>query len=190
MARRPEPPPRLLSMLNKFSYEGPETIVKALFHLGCFNHVPTCPGCGSPVRLEVFTTRKKVKGEVREYASATLRRCKTSCHSPISLVENTLWKKVRDRTLFIFTVDGFVNRWTTTSIAQSGQSLERTVSKYLRLIKNALHLEVEETKRRLFLEGRTRVQIDESHVFTRKYSVGRVLATTTQGWVFGVVEDK
>ena len=34
------------------------------------------------------------------------------------------------------------------------------------------------------------MQIDESHVFTKKNKVGRVLATTSYRRVFGIIEDK
>ena len=70
-------------------------------------------------------------------------------------------------------------------------SREDTISKYYRFIKNAIHKEVQEELQSFVLGGEgERVQIDESHVFTRKYNVGRVLVTTTFKWVFGIVEDK
>ena len=57
------------------------------------------------------------------------------------------------------------------------------------LFKNALYLENEEEKRNMVLGGRgTVVQGDESHVFARKYNIGRVLAITEHGWMFGMVE--
>ena len=52
-------------------------------------------------------------------------------------------------------------------------------------------MEIQEQLQSFVLGGEgERVQIDESHVFTRKNNVGRVLVTTTYGWVFGIIEDK
>ena len=54
-----------------------------------------------------------------------------------------------------------------------------------------LYIEIEEQLESFVLGGEgVRVQIDESHEFTRKHNVGRVLVTTTYGWVFGIIEDK
>ena len=93
--------------------------------------------------------------------------------------------------MFIFAVGGFINRCTTASFATLTGSREDTISKYYRFIKNAIHKEVQEELQSFVLGGEgERVQIDESHVFTRKYNVGRVLVTTTFKWVFGIVEDK
>ena len=99
----------------------------------------------------------------------------------------------RDRgpTLFVYAVGGFLERQSTVSVARSTGSREDTVSGYYRIIKNALHLEVEESLPTFALGGEgQRVQIDESHVFTRKYNVGRTLTITKYGWVFGIIEDK
>ena len=106
-------------------------------------------------------------------------------------MENPIWADVADRTLFIFVVGGFINRWSITSIAAMTGSREDTISKYIRVIKNAIHTVIVEELPTFVLGGvGERVQIDESHVFTRKNNVGRVLATTTDGWVFGIIEDK
>ena len=60
----------------------------------------------------------------------------------------------------------------------------------MKIIKNALYLENEEEKRNIVLGGRGAVvQGDESHVFARKYDIGRVLAITEHRWLFGMVED-
>ena len=60
----------------------------------------------------------------------------------------------------------------------------------MKIIKNALYLENEEEKHNMVLGSRGSViQGDESHVFARKYNIGRVLAITEHGWLFGMVED-
>ena len=113
------------------------------------------------------------------------------CRVHISLVEHTIWEEIGDRTLFVFVVGAFLNRWSTTTVAQMTGSREDTVSKYLKVIKNAIHLEVEAMKKDFVLGGECgRVRMDESHVFTRKNDVGRVFEMTKQGWVFGVIENK
>ena len=71
------------------------------------------------------------------------------------------------------------------------QSNKETFSKNIKIIKNALHLETEEEKQTMKLGGGDcTVQIDESHVFRRKYNIGRQLKITEHGWLFGMVEDK
>ena len=107
------------------------------------------------------------------------------------LCDNTIWSVVKDRVLFVYAVNTFLNRATTQSIVNDTECKPMTAEKYLRIIKNALFLENEEEKRTMLLGGRgEKVQADESCVFSRKYGVGRVLELTQQGWVFGVVEDK
>ena len=69
-------------------------------------------------------------------------------------------------------------------------SREDTISEYFRVIKNAIHIDVEQSLETFSLDGDGEVvQIDESHVFSRKYNVGRTLVMTSHGWVFGAVED-
>ena len=58
------------------------------------------------------------------------------------------------------------------------------------ILKNALHLEMEEQVTDMMLGGNdVVVQIDESHLFKNKYNVGRIPQTMRQVWVFGMVED-
>ena len=76
-------------------------------------------------------------------------------------------------------------------MSDATQSCEETISKYIKIIKNALHLETENEKRTMIFGGPDcTVQNDESHVFRRKYNVGRQLKITEHGWLFGMVEDK
>ena len=66
----------------------------------------------------------------------------------------------------------------------------KTVTKYMWILKNALHLEMEEQVTDMMLGGNdVVVQIDESHLFKNKYNVGRIPQTMRQVWVFGIVED-
>ena len=53
---------------------------------------------------------KKVGSEERTYTTARMRCSKKQCHVTVSILENTIWADVADRTLFIFVVVGFINR--------------------------------------------------------------------------------
>ena len=128
--------------------------------------------CGSPVKLEVSRTKKIVGGSVKCYVSGRMRCCRKACRVVISLFENNIWSEIGDRKLFIYVVGGFLDRQSTVSVAASTGSREESLASFA-----------------LGGEGE-RVQIDESHVFTRKYNVGRTLAITWLGWVFGIIEDK
>ena len=173
MCLREQPESHLEPLFNTNTFGGQVVIMQSLFHLGCFSHVDKCPSCGSPVKFETVKTSKRVGDEERVYTTCRLRCCKKMCRIHISLVEHTIWEEIGDWTLFVFVVGAFLNRWSTTTVAQMTGSREDTVSKYLKVIKNAIHLEVEATKDDFVLggEGR-RVQMDESHVFTRKYESG------------------
>ena len=90
----------------------------------------------------------------------------------------------------MFVIDGFLHHWTNESLIQETGADERTVVKYMRIIKNALHLEMVEQTRGMVLGGNdVVVQIDESHLFKNKYHVGRIPRTMKEVWVFGMVED-
>ena len=113
------------------------------------------------------------------------------CDLSLSLTDDTIWSEIKDRTLFVFVVNAFLNRSTTDSIVNNTGCKRSTAEKYMTIIKNALHLDVEECLNTLVLGGDdVSVQVDESCVFSRKYNVGRELRTTKHGWVFGIVEDK
>ena len=84
------------------------------------------------------------------------------------LCDNTIWSVVKDRVLFVYAVNTFLNRATTQSIVNDTECKPMTAEKYLRIIKNALFLENEEEKRTMLLGGRgEKVQADESCVFSR-----------------------
>ena len=122
--------------------------------------------------------------------TSTLRCKNKACQKTISPFVGTIWTEVNDRQLFLFVVCQFLGRCTVHSMAETTGAKEETISKYIKIIKNALYLENEEEKRNLKLGGRGQVvQGDESHVFSRKYNIGRVLAITEHGWLFGFVED-
>ena len=162
-----EPTPTFGSLLNNTTFGGPRNIIVTLFRLNCFNHPQNCSKCGARVRLEISSAKKLVCGRETLYTSGRIRCCSKDCHVSFSLVENTIWSDIGDRTLFVFVVGGFITRMTTASIAAMSGSREDTISKYYRIIKNAIHIKIEEELQSFVLGGEgERVQIDESHVFT------------------------
>ena len=189
MAKR-EQPSRPMPLIGNDSYGGQEHVSRFFFSKGCFNHSP-CSFCGSNVRLTTYVKLKKdhERGECR--CITTTLRCKNkTCQKTSSPFTGTIWTEINDRQLFLFVVCQFLGRCTVRSISDSTGSKDDTISKYMKIIKNALYLENEEEKRNIVLGGRGAVvQGDESHVFARKYDIGRVLAITEHGWLFGMVED-
>ena len=174
------------------AFGGIVQVTRVMFHLGCFTDTRICSRCKKICKFEVsMKTRRLKDGTEKEYVDITLRCTVRTCRRYIPIVTNTIWTKIKDRVLFVFVVDAFLNRSTTVSVVNHTGCKSKTVEKYLKIIKNALFLQNEEEKDDMKLggEGQT-VQGDETHVFTRKYNVGRLLQTPIHGWVFGFVEDK
>ena len=174
------------------AFGGQAHVMKIMFALGCFKHDVTCPRCQSDCRLQTTTRTKTLKdGREKEYVEVSLRCCYKACRERLHFIDNTIWRIVKDRILFVFVVNAFLNRATTRSVVNDTGCKETTAEKYMRIIKNALFLENEAEKRSMMLGGKGEtVQADESCVFKRKYGVGRVLELSRNGWVFGIVEDK
>ena len=135
MTMRDEPTPTFGALLNSTTFGGQGNIIKTLFRLNCFNHPQDCSKCGACVKLEISSSKKLVGGRETLYTSGRIRCCSKDCHASLSLVENTIWSDIGDRTLFVFVVGGFINRSTTASIAAMTGSREDTVSKYYRITK-------------------------------------------------------
>ena len=167
MARQQAAQPAFYApMLGSDSYGGPENVTKLFFERGCFNHSP-CPKCGNQVRLSSFSKTKVASdGTESRCVTSTLRCRNKACQKTISPFDGTIWTEVNDRQLFLFVVGQFLGRCTVHSMAESTGTKEETISKYIKIIKNALYLENEEEKRNLKLGGRGMVvQGDETHVF-------------------------
>ena len=80
--------------------------------------------------------------------------------------DSSIWTEIGERALFVFWVGAFIMRQTTVSVALLTGSREDTISKYFRVIKKAIHTEVEQSLETFRVGGEgERVQIDESHVF-------------------------
>ena len=179
-------------LLTCQAFGGQTHLTRVLISMGCFRKYDYCPKCGSACSLRIKTSKKALKtGEVKEYNETSWRCSSWKCDITLSLTDDTIWSTIKDRTLFVFVVNAFINRSTTDSIVNNTGCKRSTAEKYMMFIKNALHLDVEESLNGLLLGGdEVSVQVDESCVFSRKYNVGRELRTTKHGWVFGIVENK
>ena len=167
-------------------------VMKVLFGLDCFEHLETCPKCGCECTFQTNNRVKKLKdGSEKQYPEVSLRCTSRKCQARAHFIDNTIWAIVKDRILFVFVVNAFLNRASTQSVVNDTGCKQSTAEKYMRIIKNALFLENEEEKKYMKLGGKGEtVQADESCVFKRKNGVGRILELTRHGWLFGVVEDK
>ena len=75
-------------------------------------------------------------------------------------------------------------------VANMTGAKEETITKYFRIIKNALHEEVEASLDPFKIGGvEMSLQADDSHVLRPKKNVGWILVFTEHGWLFGMVED-
>ena len=173
------------------AFGGLPHVMKVLHNLGCFQHEEKCPKCDSPCSLQTTTRVKKLKnGDEKEYPEVSLRCSSRKCRAGLHFVDNTIWGVMKDRIVFVFIVNAFLNRSSTQAIVNETGCKPKTAEKYLKIIKNALFLENEIEKREMRIGGRgVTIQADESCVFKRKYGVGRVLELSRQGWLFGFVED-
>ena len=171
---------------------GQAHVMKIMFDLGCFQHDQTCPKCHAECRLQTSTRTKTLKGgREKEFVELSLRSCSKKCRERLHFIDNTIWRIIKDRILFVFVANAFLNRATTQSVVNDTQCKQKTAEKYMRIIKNALFLENEAEKRTMMLGGRdVTVQADESCVFKRKHGVGRILELTPNEGVFGIVGDK
>ena len=185
-----QPHDEFLPLIGKDAYGGASQVSSVLFDLGCFNH-KTCRFCASPLKLETHTKKRKTPdGLILESTTKTLRCTNRGCHKTLSPFSGTIWADIGNRQLFIFAVDSFISRGTVLGVANMTGAKEETITKYFRIIKNALNEEVEMSLDSFKIGGSgVTVQADESHVFKRKNNVGRVLVFTEQGWLFGMVED-
>ena len=186
------PPDDFGPLLPGPAFGGMVHVTKILFSLGCFQQEVTCPKCSKTCKLRTTTRKKQLKDEQeKEYVDFSIRCQSRKCRTYIPFIDNTIWRKVKDRVLFVFVVNAFLNRNSTQSIVDQTGCKQKTAEKYMRIVKNALFLENEEEKMGMLLGGKGEtVQADESCVFKRKYGVGRILEVSRQGWLFGIVEDR
>ena len=136
------PPDDFGPVLPGPAFGGLPHVMKVLHQLGCFQHQETCPKCNSTCSLRTEKRVKKLKNrDEKEYSevslSCTFRRCKAR----LSFVNNTIWKKMKDRLLFVFIVNAFLNRSSTQSVVNETGCKPTTAEKYMKIIKNALFLE-------------------------------------------------
>ena len=121
--------------LGKEYYRGAPRVSSALFDLGCFNRT-TCKICGSHLRLETYTKkRKSPDGLILESTTTTLRCTNRSYHKTLSTFAGTIWADIGNRQPFIFAVDSFLSRGTVLRVANMTGEKEKTNMKYFRVIK-------------------------------------------------------
>ena len=88
------------------------------------------------------TKTKKLKSdEGKVHVKFSLRCSSRNCQAFVHFVYNTVWSLVKDRVLFDFVVNAFLNGATTQSIVNDTGCKPKTAEKYLRIIKNAIFLE-------------------------------------------------
>ena len=158
-----------LPMLSNDAYGGTAHVSFVLFKLGCFNHNP-CGFCGAQLRLETYTKKRKTAdGVISDSTTTTLRCSNRRCHKTFSPFAGTIWKDIGNRRLFVYVVESFIARGTVRQVSNVTGSNEETISKYYRVIKNALYAEVEDGRESFILDGPgVTVQAEESRVFKRK----------------------
>ena len=106
---------------------------------------------------------------ISDSTTTTLRCSNRKCHKTFSPFTGTIWNEIGNRQLFIYVVESFIARGTVREVSNMTHTKEETISKYYRIIKNALHAEVEECRESLVLGGPgVTAQADESHVFKRE----------------------
>ena len=149
------------------TFGGQSDIAKLFFALGCFNRGP-CPACGGGVRLSTYSKTVTCSGRESLCVTVTLKCRNRACQKNVSPFKETIWEEVDDRQLLLFVICAFLGRWTVKSVADIVGCKEETVSKYLKIIKNALNHENAAEAKDMKLGGPgVTVQADESHVFTR-----------------------
>ena len=85
-------------------------------------------------------------------------RCtRRKCQARIHFVDRTIWANIKDRILFLFVVNAFLNRSSTQSIVNDTGCKAKTAEKYLKIIKNSLFLENELEKSEMLLGGMGRL---------------------------------
>ena len=89
----------------------------------------------------------------REYVEFALRCPSRKRRTYIPFVDNTIWEKVKDRVLFVFVVNAFLDRNSTHSVVDQTVCKPKTAEKYMRILKNVLFLENEVEKQTMVLGG-------------------------------------
>ena len=167
LRKGPQEPNDFAPLLQSPPLGGVVHVTRVLASMGCFRKYDACPKCGSVCALRTKTSTKRLKhGENKEYFETHWKCTSRKCNLTLTLTDGTVWSKIKDRVLFVFVVNAFLNRATTDSVVNNTGCKRSTAEKYMMIIKNALHLDVENGVNELLLGGDdVRVQVDESCVF-------------------------
>ena len=104
--------------------------------MGRFEKYDACPSCGSVCSLRTKTSTKRLKhGENKEYFETHWKCVSRKCDLTLTLTDGTVWSKIKDRVLFVFAVNAFLNRETTNSVVNNTGCKRSTAEKYMMIIK-------------------------------------------------------
>ena len=163
--------------LNYNSFGGPENVFAFLCSVGITS--ATCPECHAPCAVEYLKDRQ-------------MPRLRCACGYRRSCFAGTVFEahKIEDVPLFMFVMRCYVLRVSLKAISGLTGSKEKTVSKYLTIIKDTICISFEEQLRNenfMFGGPDKVVEIDEAFLSTRKYYCGRKQAKEGV-WVVGMTE--
>lgn len=113
-------------------------------------------------------------------------RCtKKNCRKTISIFFGTVFEKLCIKKL-IYVVGCWIQNKKISEVVRDGGVDEKTVFKFYNLIRNSIDSAYNNNIQMLGGPGLI-VEMDETHLFTRKYNRGNILASQ-QIWVFGLIE--
>lgn len=135
-----------------------------------------CSNCNSLLK---FTRCRKIK-------IGWIYRCTSRiCDLRFGLFNDTLLEGISIDSFFIV-LAGFALKKKIVEIVTESNITEKTVLKYFKMLREACVEKIHNEN--IVLGGENvEIEIDESHLFRRKYNRGRVLAFQ-QIWVFGIIE--
>ena len=146
------------------AFGGLAHVTKVLFSLGCFQQEELCPKCNHSCKLKTDLRSRKLKdGREKEYTEMSFRCTHRKCQARVHFIDRTIWAIIKDRILFVFVVNAFLNRSSTQSIVNDTGCKAETAEKYLKIIKNSLFLEMKLKSEKCFLAGMGRRSRSTNH---------------------------
>lgn len=107
------------------------------------------------------------------------------CRKEYSILKND-WMAQKNIKKLLYVVAAFLSKKTIACIIRDSGLNEKTVYSYIGFIRNAISEKINNMEIKLGGEN-IEVEIDEAHLFTRKFNRGNILASE-QIWIFGIVE--
>ena len=110
----------LTTLVHSFrgpAFGGQAHVMKVLYGLGCFEHQETCPKCGNECSFQTNVRKKMLKdGCEKQYSEESLKCDSRKCLACAHFIDNTIRSMIKDRFLFVFVVNAFLNRASTQSV--------------------------------------------------------------------------